>query len=149
MKNNISMYSYPSSHKLTLTQTVCQVADGKCLHGNCTKPWYSRGPKGLLLLFLVAFGFTSKAEQESNLEKAIRYSKNHNEKDKNAYEAYLRLYYFRLANGTSQSTATDLYKSIESCFLGQYESEDITHFCSSLAVDAQAKKFDLKELQRN
>ena len=95
---------------------------------------------GLLFSLLILLGCISKAEQESNLKKAIRYSKNHNEKDKDAYEAYLKVYFFRLANGTSQNTVIDLDKSIQHCFLGQYESEDIKHLCSSLAADAQAKK---------
>ena len=127
MKKNLSTFSY-NSH------STCTITPGSRI--------------GLLLSLLITFGFSSKATEEYNLEKAIRYSKYKYEKDKDAYETYLRLYYFRLANGTSQNTATDLYKIINSCISGKYESKDITYLCSSLAIDARAKKLDLKEVQK-
>ena len=98
----------------------------------------------LFFSFIVMCFHVWGTEQESNLKKAIRYSKNHDEKDKEAYESYLKLYRFRLANGTSGTTAADIQDNINSCFLGQYESTDIKYLCSALAVDAQMKKFDLK-----
>ena len=97
----------------------------------------------LLFLSFITLISMSKAEQESNLEKAIRYSKSSNERDREAYEGYVKLYRFRLANGTSGTIAQDLDKSIRSCFSGYYESKDIKHLCSALAVDAQTKKLDL------
>jgi hypothetical protein len=88
--------------------------------------------------------FTQPIEQESNLKKAIRYSKTNNPRDRSAYESYVKLYRFRLANGTAGTMLTDLDKSIRNCFSGHYESQDIKHLCLTLAIDARVKKPDSK-----